>query len=363
VKTLLALVLAFLSATAPVRADVPDPKRDAAFVALIGRAVTNFIRPGYERFANEAELLEIESAELCETPSPAALAATRRQFAALVDAWGRIELIRFGPVAENNRYERIFFWPDRKGISLRQIRRVLRSKDADAVNPESLGRKSVAVQGIGALEYLLHGAGSKSLAGPKGTFRCAYAGAVSRVLHRVATEIRAGWTEGAPFPARFLKPDAGDPVYRAPEEPVQALVLAITQELVDARNVKLRAVLGESADRARPKRAPFRRAGLTVRYLKANITAAHHLFVVAGFMDLLGADDKWLEGSIQFEVGSALRSLDALPGSLDAAVRDTDGRQLLTQATINLTGAIRAIGDYYTDRTGLTLGFNSSDGD
>src|SRR5690606_22737995 len=98
----------------------------------------------------------------------------RAQFPAVVTAWSRIELYRFGPLMAQNRSDRILFWPDRKGIALRQVQAILADKDEAALAPETLARKSVAVQGLGALEFVLHGTGSEDLATPDGAFRCDY---------------------------------------------------------------------------------------------------------------------------------------------------------------------------------------------
>ena len=55
---------------------------------------------------------------------PAALKDTQKAFAATVEAWSVVEPIRFGPVAQEHRFERIFYWPDPKGLGTRQIREV-----------------------------------------------------------------------------------------------------------------------------------------------------------------------------------------------------------------------------------------------
>jgi len=65
-----------------VRFERAEPDR----LAIVERAIDYHIRPGFERFSNEAELAQIEMDAMCAAPSPAALDIARRRFAALVSA-------------------------------------------------------------------------------------------------------------------------------------------------------------------------------------------------------------------------------------------------------------------------------------
>jgi predicted lipoprotein len=86
-------------------------------------------------------------------------------FAAAVVAWSNVEILRFGPITENRRFERLFHWPDPKGLGQRQIEAALKSRDEAVTQPDELAGKSVALQGLPALEYLLYGNGAEILAG------------------------------------------------------------------------------------------------------------------------------------------------------------------------------------------------------
>ena len=82
-------------------------------------------------------------------------------------------------MTKENRLERILFWPDRKSTGLKQVQRALAEKDATATNPAKLKGKSVAMQGLGALEFVLFGTGAEKLAGPGEDYRCAYGRAIA----------------------------------------------------------------------------------------------------------------------------------------------------------------------------------------
>ncbi|MCP8882412.1 hypothetical protein NIM87_02745 [Devosia sp. XJ19-1] len=36
----------------------------------------------------------------------------------MVESWGRLSVLRFGPLISDNRFETIFFWPDLRGVTL-----------------------------------------------------------------------------------------------------------------------------------------------------------------------------------------------------------------------------------------------------
>ena len=122
---------------------------------IIQRAIDGFVRPAYASLHEHAETLTGSVRKLCTKPSQGELDAARAEFSATVDAWSSAEIIGFGPIKENNRLERMLFWPDRKGIGLKQVQAALSAKDPTATDPAQLAGKSVAMQGLGALEFVL----------------------------------------------------------------------------------------------------------------------------------------------------------------------------------------------------------------
>ena len=125
---------------------------EADHAAIAKASLEQYIRPGYAQFAESTAALNQSVAALCRTPSEAALKDTQKAFTATVNAWSLVEPIRFGPVAEQHRYERIFYWPDPKGLGARQVREALGKPDATVTEAASLSGKSVALQGLPALE-------------------------------------------------------------------------------------------------------------------------------------------------------------------------------------------------------------------
>ena len=159
--------------------------------AIIGQAIDGFIRPGYRDFHRATTDLTTTTQALCTAPSQEALDSARKAFGDAVDAWSTIEIIRFGPVTEQNRLERVLFWPDRKGTGLKQVQAALAAKDPSATDAAQLAGKSVAMQGLGALEFVLFGAGADALSGEGDAYRCAYGSAIAANLDGIITTDRA----------------------------------------------------------------------------------------------------------------------------------------------------------------------------
>ena len=164
---------------------------------VVWNTIDGAIRPGYAAFADAADEANSAMGDLCTLPAGENLEGAREAFADLVRAWSRIEFVQFGPVMEDNRGARILFFPDRRGIGLRQVQAILADKDESATTQAGLAEKSVAVQGLGALEYVLHGTGADALATKDGDFRCRFGKAITANLTKLGDAITADWTKDA----------------------------------------------------------------------------------------------------------------------------------------------------------------------
>ena len=99
----------------------------------------------------------------------------------------------------------MLFWPDRKGIGLKQVQAALADKDATAADPATLAGKSVAMQGLGALEFVLFGTGAETLAATGDAYRCAYGAAIAGNLETIAAELDDAWQAPDGFAALWAE--------------------------------------------------------------------------------------------------------------------------------------------------------------
>lgn len=331
--------------------------------AVITQAVEDAIRPGFAAFAEEAQSLGAAMDGLCDAPYDSGLEAARAQFKAVVIAWSRIENYRFGPLMEQNRSERILFWPDRKGIALRQVQAILAKQDATATDPATLGQKSVAVQGLGALEFVLFGTGAETLAGPTGDFRCAYGRTIATLLSGVADEMRDEWFANPGIGSRMIRPTESDPDYRSNEEVLQELIGVMAHGVEAIRDQRILPFLGRDGADPKPRSALFWRSGMTVPSILANFE---------GLRDLLVKSDIWeYAPTEQFRIGQeAIAEFDKVEaeaakvtGSVEEAVADPAQKAALSEMVASSQVLGKLTGGDLPAALGLSVGFSSLDGD
>ena len=363
-----ALSLALCLATGPATAQEASPtdtaasQDAAATLAVVRSAIDGFIRPSYAALRREADATASAMAALCEKPATNSRQTVEARFGDLVRAWSRVELIRFGPVVENNRLEKILFFPDRRGIALRQVQAILGTEDATATTADSLAGKSVAVQGLGALEFVLYGTDADTLSTPDGAFRCAYGLAITQNLATIAASIDTAWADETGIAARLTAPAPTSPAYRSPTDSLQAVVGIFVHGLEAIRDLRLNPAMGASAGEARPNLFLFRRSGLTLDSLRGNFDGLRDLFGASGLATLLPAPQAYMGVSIDFEFANADRTLAGLSEPLTDAVA-SPRRQDLTYLQI-VTGNLQNLFDAQLSQAlGLSNGFSSLDGD
>jgi uncharacterized protein len=332
--------------------------------AIARAALTEVIRPGYAALAEETAALSDEVA-LCQTPSAASLDAARKAFAAAVAAWSKVEILRFGPIVEDRRYERLFFWPDPKGLGDRQIRDALAKRDESVTKPEALSGKSVALQGLPALEYLLYGDGAETLAAPseEGAFRCAFARAAAANSAGITKSVAEDWREGSPYEKSFLAPGPDASPYRAPKEVTLELFKSFTAGIELVRDQKLSKPLGSSPEEARPKLAAFWRSGQSLANAAGNLEGVRALFAKGGLAQVVAGDSPGVEKSVLFDLGHAIEVLNGIGKPMAELVKDAELRGKIEALRVSLKSAGKTAADAIARGAGLAFGFNAMDGD
>ncbi|MFY0612895.1 MAG: imelysin family protein [Hyphomicrobiaceae bacterium] len=336
---------------------------------LAKQARKSFIIPGYEKLQHEIVQLQKTSTLLCSMPSIANLIATRGALRDTIASWGYIEIITFGPIKDQNRLERMFFWPDRKGIGQRQIRRLLAAKDDDAIASGRLSSKSVAVQGLSALEVLLHGPNAKELARVKGnTYRCRFALSIIDNLRTIVREALAAWADNGAFMKLWSSPGPDNPIYLKLPETTLELVKAFDQALLMVRDRRIVPAIGLGPKR-RVSRPVLWRSGLGIVLIDANLRGIRDLFATGGLADIYLDSQKQADPS----VASAIDSLNTefeflLDVTGDLANLRYPFKQSATRNRLIAIGfplkSIRAQAVGRIKRAaGLAIGFNASDGD
>ncbi|MFB9978880.1 imelysin family protein [Mesorhizobium kowhaii] len=330
---------------------------------IIQRAIDGFVRPAYAGLHDHAGRLTKAMHTLCTAPSQEDLDAARVRFSATVDAWSSAEIIGFGPIKENNRLERMLFWPDRKSIGLKQVQAALSDKDPTATDAAQLAGKSVAMQGLGALEFVLYGDGADALTGKADPYRCAYGAAVAGNIETMAGEVSAAWNKPDGFAALWANPGPQNALYRDGNEAVTELVGVFINELEMVRDVRLKGFFGGKPDADKPRQAIYWRSQNTTNSLAANLSGIDNLFQASKLGDALPPDARWMAESIHIQLVNGVATAKAVSGPIDKALADPALREKLDHFALITSSLSTLIGTRLTAEFGLTAGFSSLDGD
>lgn len=343
-------------------APVPPDLTDESVVSVMTRAVDEVIRPGYRAFAASAGALAEATAGFCKAPSEASRARVDEAFRQAVADWGRIEIVRIGPVLDDNRFERILFYPDRKSTGLKQVQALLQRQDEADANAAAMAGKSVAIQGFGALEFALYGAGSETLAAEPDTFRCRYAAAVAGHIETTAGQLVAAWDAKDGVRRDWTHPGPQNPVFRTGREAVTALLGILVHGAEAVRDQRIETFYRHGGA-ARPKSALFWRSGNTWTSIDANIEGLQALFDRSGMIDLIDPNFRSIGGNIDFVLKSLRRVAPTIDPDIEKAVSIPAEQQKIAFLLVNTRDLIVRLNGEYGGAIGLGAGFSFADGD
>lgn len=357
-------------ASAPETQVLVSPALALKTQAEIARdGVDRFILPRIAAFKARSETLSKDVANVCAVRTgdvKAARDAAQTAFVEAVRAWAPLDMVRFGPSAREHRLERIFFWPDPRGIAERQLNGLLAARNSELLKPGALTTQSVAVQGLTALEYLLFnekkplGEGDDEAA----RYRCAMAAAIAQSIDTVAGEIQSGWLGDDGHRAKILNPGPDNVLYRDRAESAReiAKILVLGFDLV-----RDRIALPELAALARtpPRRArlPFERAHATGIFVQATIEALKDLYDTTGFAARIGPDKNWMTNFLATGWDGLIAESRKVDDVRAGEVGSNEHLHVFRKVRFDVTSLRQIVVKELAANAGIILGFNELDGD
>ena len=327
------------------------------------RLAEDYVRPAVARLAQQSIQLEQVLTTWCDSERQSDARPVQRAFADTVLAWAGVEFLRFGPLVENNRYEKLAFWPDTRGVMPRQVRALLAKADPAVLAPDTLAARSVATQGLPALEYVLHDSPGLLSAGSgeKSVYACHYAIAVASNVARVSGELQQAWSAEGEFGRQFTTPVAENDLYRSQQEVAAEAVKALSTGLQFARDIKLLPVLGDAPQSARASRAAFWRSGLTLPSLAASLNGMRAFYDAGHYHD--GDGNEWITSALTGELVRATQPLVTVDQPLQSVLADPAGWQRLVLVGLILKNTKDIVDQNFAPALGVNIGFNALDGD
>ncbi len=324
----------------------------------VNLAVTDaHVIPAYKAFAAAAKELDTAAIGFCADVSATNLTALQTHFHAAMDGWQGVQHVQFGPITYFNWNFRIQYWPDDNGTGARQLNALIAAKDSTVLATDAFDRQSVGVQGFQALEDLLFA--DASLADLQADpYRCQVVQTIATNIAEIATGVAGRWeTE---FRTTVANADERG-FFESAEDATIDYLKALVEPVRRIQQQKLEAVLGETPEAARVRRAESWRSERSLRNIKLNVAALEQEFTSSepALSSVLQTADIELVNAAFAKLTAAL---DAQPDSLEAALAAEGGHAALLAVVQDLDALFEAL-EAALKNTDLYLGFNSLDGD
>jgi predicted lipoprotein len=355
-KFLLSALLSFSSAA--LFAGTKEGPATAA--SVIEHTLTTIYQPAFAEFAKLAKVHDEAAQAYCDNPADNTFAQLHKEFKSLVAGFSAIELYRIGALLDDNRPNRFFYWPDKRRVVERQLRTLLIGLTNKTLSIDEMSQKSVALQGLPALERLLFGENAtQRLISASDKIDCQLILAFADNMNTMAVSVDAGWDADTLLVQSLLRPESGSDYFRNDNEVLRSIVTQIVVGIDIVLNCKIAALHGDDAD---IKKAPLWRSEQSVSMISHNLESLRTLTIESGLAEVAN-----LENELSFEFRTAvemLRKLEALPDLIDEYGNLSTEAQSLARALLAVVSGIKeTLNDRFTQTLGISAGFNSEDGD
>ncbi|QEP43347.1 hypothetical protein D5085_09565 [Ectothiorhodospiraceae bacterium BW-2] len=330
------------------------PSLSAALEGLLS-VVDRQIIPAYQQLQHQSAALQ-QQGEQCQPEQPPT--ALKQHFQTTMAAWQQIQYLRLGPAEFNLRHYRIHFWPDKRGSGSRQLLQFLAAADLEPLQPAQFAHQSAALQGLTALEQLLFANA------PPDSYRCQLIAAITTELHHNATALYQGWTQplenAPPFRHYIATASEGNAFFESRSEVESQLLNQLHTQLQFMIDHKLTKPLGTEPAKANGRLAESWRSQRSLDNLAQNLLSLRQVIELLLLPQLEGRP---LKTALQQQLHQAQTTLNSIDIPLTRAVSDPEQRPRLEVLRQQLQQLQQLIATEVTAQLGISLGFNSLDGD
>ncbi|MGH1417979.1 MAG: imelysin family protein [Hyphomicrobiaceae bacterium] len=362
--TCLTLVAIFCVLNPPAL-NAAQTDRDTLFSQRVQTAVDEHVMPRLKQLVSSTRSLSRAVKNACTTGSIDAWDETRFRFEAAVLSWAGVAHLRFGPFELLARARRLSFHPDPRGIVWRQLRRALAKSDPALLELGTLAKQSIALQGLTALELLLANPITVGKnATPVDVYKCAFASAVAANVFTTSQDALAEWSKRGGWRERLLSPAETNKFYETQTESITELAKSALLGFQIIRDQQIGIIRKTMLGLTKLSQLPYYRSHLSDPYLRASIDGVCELFEKLDLVTLV--PDKKI--SLKGTASKTCRDLRQTSKALIVPYANDDFPGKLTDAVVlklyRSSNKMRLIiGRDIAPTVGLTMGFNSLDGD
>lgn len=347
----IAVVLALVAMALPAPARAKDAE---SHYAIVQRTLDTHVLAHFAALESAAAKLPEAVGQVCATGTDGTREELSTAFRNAVLAYAGVGYLRFGPLIEGSRRERLSFWPDPRGIMNRQLRQLIAANDEAVLS--AIPKQSAAVQGLPALEALITDTEVPLGPGEPATYRCKLADAIARNVAELTSEINGDWTKSGGWKDKMLRPGSDNDVYKDPRDAASELVKAMLTgfQLIATTEIEPQVLKKRGFD------GPFAKSNLTKPYFRAGIDSLDAYYQAMALEAFLDDDKDWVKNW----TGGAWRTLresdgaggvvSGVPKTFAAPVRKVF--DMLIQMRRIVVGEV-------SQAAALAVGFNELDGD
>ncbi len=360
-------IVAILVLTSAAPGSGEERIEPAAYARVNAALVETHVLPRYARLSAATEAFAVAARDFCASGGETGRARAQARFHDAMGAWMGVQHLRVGPVELFMRGYRFYFWPQARGKVAQAVREAITAGGDAALLPPRIDQANVAVQGLLAAEVLLYGderLGAESGPGSRGCWLLTAAAENMRIM---AADILAGWRAGeAPF-ARFVaNPGPENPYFLDHREATLAFFQSLYDGLQLIADVKLKPVIGDTAQSARPRSAESRLSGRSLGNVIDNLGALQALYHGeggAGLGGLTRAADSKLDRLLRRAFRLTLATARSIDRPLEKAAIDPSLRPKAEKLALQVRALKQIVRDRLAPALGLAVGFNALDGD
>lgn len=327
--------------------------------------ISGYIRPATQTFAETAARLPAAVQGICSSHDETRIAAFQNANADTIRDFAKIHFLRFGPLVEEDRLSRLAFMPDPRGTAQRQIRKLVAAQDTGVQNAGTLAGKSVAVQGLTALQLIAFDKTGGVTLGTDGpdSFACKYSLAIAENVAVIANETAAAWQDPKGYSQILLEIGADNARFKTSKEALESVFNVLATGVTVARDQNLLPALGKSEEKAKPRRIPFSRSGNGVLFLSSELLGLEHALASMDLKAMSPSEHEWLFDTLGFEFKNAQNLLSQLQPPLRQTFEESGAYSKLKVLAITLQSIRELVAPEIAGALGLAGGFNALDGD
>jgi len=342
---------------------------------LLAHTANEVIVPLHAALDAEAQKQVEQSKAFCqaeESEQPGLQKSLQDQWRVTMTAWAHVQPIGFGPIEDSNLRWKLQFWPDRKDITRKKVEALIASDDV--LNAKRVASASVSVQGLAALEYLLFDERASELTlYQQDARRCQLLTAIAERVQQVTFQLLNDWygnTDTPGYADKFAQPGAENKLYPDNNAALADLLdtLVVGAEVVKRNKLGLPITNGKGASHAKPYRLEAWRSQYSLELMRASTATLEQLYRGNGGFGLADylAEHEEVDSALLLAIDNAFKAVNEqfslLEGPLFTQIKQPEYYAQLIELHKRLSDLQRNLSKL-PESLGISLGFNSNDGD